>query len=181
MAGLSTAQHRTAPHSTAPHRARSAARPAVRRSLEAIAATKPGVLIHGAAGRDRTGMVSALLLANAGVSGDDIVADYAESVHAMAGAAPHGGPPHDRQASWTPEELTIWLNGGDTARVCLRSRGRCHTGCTRYQRRNLTQIAPIAHRLTIDDDSDRRLMCRPLRNRAPGKASYPMLLRQTGL
>ena len=82
----------------------------VRRSLEAIAASKPGVLIHCAAGRDRTGMVSALLLANAGVSGDDIVADYAESVHAMAGAAPHVGPTLDRQASWTPEEVTIWLN-----------------------------------------------------------------------
>ena len=82
----------------------------VRRSLEAIAASKPGVLIHCAAGRDRTGMVSALLLANAGVSGDDIVADYAESVHAMADAAPHGGPTLDRQASWTPEEVTIWLN-----------------------------------------------------------------------
>lgn len=69
-----------------------------------------GVLVHCAGGRDRTGMVSALLLANAGVSSDDIVADYAESVHAMAGAAPHGGPTHDRQASWTPSQVAIWLS-----------------------------------------------------------------------
>lgn len=82
----------------------------VRGSLGAIASSEPGVLVHCAGGRDRTGMISALLLANAGVSSDDIVADYAESVHAMAGASPHGGPTHDRQASWTPEELTIWLS-----------------------------------------------------------------------
>jgi protein-tyrosine phosphatase len=83
----------------------------VRRSLEAVASSKPGVLVHCAAGRDRTGMVSALLLANAGVSGADIVADYSESVYAMAGTVPHGGgPTHDRQASWTAEMVTTWLH-----------------------------------------------------------------------
>ena len=49
-------------------------------------------------------------LANAGVSSDDIIADYAESVHAMAGAALHGGPIYDRQASWTPAQVTVWLD-----------------------------------------------------------------------
>ncbi|MFC4243799.1 tyrosine-protein phosphatase [Gryllotalpicola reticulitermitis] len=81
----------------------------IRQTLEAIASSEPGVLVHCAAGRDRTGMISALLLANAGVSSDDIIADYAESVYAMAGAAPHGSPTHDRQASWTREQTTAWL------------------------------------------------------------------------
>lgn len=81
----------------------------VRCALEAIAASDPGVLVQCAGGRDRTGMVSALLLAHAGVSADDIVADYSESVRAMAGTAAHGGPTHDRQASWSPEQVDAWL------------------------------------------------------------------------
>lgn len=80
----------------------------VRDALDAIASSEPGVLVHCAAGRDRTGLVCALLLANAGVSADDIAADYAESVHAVAGTV-HGGPTHDRQASWTADEVTVWL------------------------------------------------------------------------
>lgn len=81
----------------------------VRGALEAIAASEPGVLVHCAGGRDRTGMVSALLLAYAGVSPNDVVADYAESVHAMAGIGSHGGSTHDRQASWTPGQADAWL------------------------------------------------------------------------
>lgn len=82
----------------------------VRGALEAIASSPPGVLVHCAGGRDRTGMVTALLLANAGVPGDDIVADYELSVRAaMAGSAPHGGPTHDRQASWSAEQVSAWL------------------------------------------------------------------------
>ncbi|WP_246078016.1 tyrosine-protein phosphatase [Rhodoglobus vestalii] len=56
----------------------------VRGALEAIAASQPGTLVHCSAGRDRTGMISALLLGNAGVSPDAVAADYAASVHAMA-------------------------------------------------------------------------------------------------
>lgn len=81
----------------------------LRATLEAIAASEPGVLVHCAAGRDRTGMVSAILLANAGVAADDVLADYAASVRAMAGTAPHGGPTHDRQARWTPAETDAFL------------------------------------------------------------------------
>ena len=81
----------------------------VRGALEAIAAAEPGVLVHCSAGRDRTGMVSALLLANAGVSGDDIFSDYSESVRAMAGAALRGGSSEDWQAEWVPEETEAWL------------------------------------------------------------------------
>ena len=57
----------------------------VRGALEAIAAAEPGVLIHCAGGRDRTGMVTALLLPNARVDVESIVDDYAQSVRAMAG------------------------------------------------------------------------------------------------
>lgn len=80
----------------------------VRESLEAIASSEPGVLIHCAAGRDRTGMVSALLLANAGVPTANIVEDYTVSVRAMAGTAA-GGPTHDRQATWSPTQVDLWL------------------------------------------------------------------------
>jgi protein-tyrosine phosphatase len=81
----------------------------VRGALEAVAASEPGILVHCAAGRDRTGMISALLLANVGVPDDAIVDDYAASVRAMGGTAPHGGPTHDRQASWTSEQVDAFL------------------------------------------------------------------------
>lgn len=80
----------------------------VRATLEAIACARPGILIHCSAGRDRTGMVSALLLGNAGVAPDAVAEDYASSVHAMAGAA-HHGPTSDRQASWSPQDVDYWI------------------------------------------------------------------------
>lgn len=66
-------------------------------TLTAIAAARPGVLVHCSAGRDRTGLVSALLLANAGVAPEAVANDYAASVMAMAGVSTHS-PTHDRQA-----------------------------------------------------------------------------------
>lgn len=81
----------------------------VRAALEAIAWSVPGVLVHCSAGRDRTGMITAILLANAGVRASDIVADYEVSVQAMAGTAAHGGPTHDRQAAWSSSEVSEWL------------------------------------------------------------------------
>ncbi|GAB3614185.1 tyrosine-protein phosphatase [Humibacter ginsengisoli] len=81
----------------------------VRGALVAVASARPGILMHCSAGRDRTGMMSALLLANAGVSADDILADYAASVRAMAGTASHAVPTNDRQASWTPAQVDAWL------------------------------------------------------------------------
>lgn len=77
-------------------------------ALTAIAAAPRGVLVHCSAGRDRTGMISALLLSNAGVSPDDVAADYAESVRAMAGAQTHA-PTLDRQAGWSADEVTNWI------------------------------------------------------------------------
>jgi hypothetical protein len=81
----------------------------VRAALEAIAAAEPGVLFHCAGGRDRTGMIATLLLGNAGVDRDAIVADYEAGVRTMAGAAAHGGPTHDRQAQWTDAETDAFL------------------------------------------------------------------------
>jgi protein-tyrosine phosphatase len=53
--------------------------------LEAIAQAEPGcVLVHCASGRDRTGQISMLLLALAGVAPDDIAADYALSAERLS-------------------------------------------------------------------------------------------------
>ncbi|MFQ6485847.1 tRNA pseudouridine(38-40) synthase TruA [Brachybacterium epidermidis] len=81
----------------------------VRGALEAIALSAPGVLVHCSAGRDRTGMISALLLANAGVPAEAIISDYAQSVRAMAGAGHHGGPTSDPQGQWRSETTEAWL------------------------------------------------------------------------
>jgi hypothetical protein len=80
----------------------------VRGALAAIAGARPGILMHCSAGRDRTGMMSALLLANAGVSAEDILADYATSVRAIASTASPSAPTDDRQASWTPAQVDAW-------------------------------------------------------------------------
>ncbi|MFI6483338.1 tyrosine-protein phosphatase [Nonomuraea sp. NPDC050663] len=48
----------------------------IRLALEAIAEDGP-VVVHCAAGKDRTGIVTALALSLAGVSDEDIIADYA--------------------------------------------------------------------------------------------------------
>lgn len=48
----------------------------VRTAVSAVAAAPGGVLFHCTAGKDRTGLLSALLLSLAGVSRADILADY---------------------------------------------------------------------------------------------------------
>jgi len=48
-----------------------------------IDAPEGGVVIHCSAGRDRTGMVTAVMLSVAGVSADDIVQDYALGVRGI--------------------------------------------------------------------------------------------------
>lgn len=55
-------------------------RPQIRDVLSAIAGAPRGaVLFHCTAGKDRTGLIAALVLGNAGVTEDDIVADYART------------------------------------------------------------------------------------------------------
>lgn len=51
-------------------------RPQVIRVLETIEHAEGGVLFHCAAGKDRTGLISMLLLNNAGVERQDLIADY---------------------------------------------------------------------------------------------------------
>lgn len=77
-------------------------------TLNVIASAPAGVLVHCSAGRDRTGMISALLLSNAGVSPADVAEDYAESVRAMAGTQAHS-PTADRQSIWGPDEVAGWI------------------------------------------------------------------------
>jgi protein tyrosine/serine phosphatase len=55
------------------------------KAVSAVAAAPPGgVLVHCMAGKDRTGLVSALLLRIAGVSIEDVAADYALSERNLA-------------------------------------------------------------------------------------------------
>lgn len=56
----------------------------IRDALHAIAASEPAVVIHCQAGRDRTGIVTALILAAAGVVDEDIESDYCASDVALA-------------------------------------------------------------------------------------------------
>lgn len=44
--------------------------------MQTIDAAEGAVLFHCAAGKDRTGLISMLLLSNAGVGGQDLIADY---------------------------------------------------------------------------------------------------------
>lgn len=76
-------------------------------TLHAVADAPHGVLVHCSAGRDRTGMISALLLSNAGVAPAAVAADYAESVRAMAGAETHA--PNDRQSVWGIDKMNDWI------------------------------------------------------------------------
>jgi protein-tyrosine phosphatase len=55
----------------------------LRAAFAAIAGADPAVVVHCQAGRDRTGIVMALLLAALGVADDDIVADHCASDAAL--------------------------------------------------------------------------------------------------
>lgn len=64
--------------------------------------------MHCSAGRDRTGLITSLLLANAGVAPQTIADDYVLSVRAMAGVASHQ-PTHDQQAAWGADQVEEWV------------------------------------------------------------------------
>jgi hypothetical protein len=78
-------------------------------TLVVISEATPGMLVHCSAGRDRTGMICALLLGNAGVPAEIVAEDYATSVRAMACSA-HHAPTHDRQANWNDQQVSQWLD-----------------------------------------------------------------------
>jgi protein-tyrosine phosphatase len=61
-----------------------AGRDALATSLRVIAEGEHAVVFHCAAGKDRTGILAALLLSTLGVSEDLVVADYEISEHALA-------------------------------------------------------------------------------------------------
>ena len=68
-------------------------------AITAVAAAPPGgVLVHCVGGKDRTGLVSALLLRLAGVRVDDIAADYALSAEYLA-------PRHERWLAEARDEV----------------------------------------------------------------------------
>jgi hypothetical protein len=71
-------------------------RPGVAEAMAAIARAPEGaVVIHCAAGKDRTGLISALLLGLAGVPADTIAADYAAALAEHAERLPVGDPTRD--------------------------------------------------------------------------------------
>lgn len=57
--------------------------------IDTARSDRPGVLFHCTAGKDRTGLAAALLLASAGVSREDIVADYTQTETNLAGPFAH--------------------------------------------------------------------------------------------
>jgi len=76
--------------------------------FRAIAAAPEGaVLVHCAGGRDRTGLIVAMLLQLAGVDDDDIVADYAAGVRAMNEHFARSERPHEPPRD--AESLDAWV------------------------------------------------------------------------
>jgi protein-tyrosine phosphatase len=77
-------------------------------AMAAIARARPGgVLVHCAGGRDRTGLVTLLLLALAGVPAETIADDYALSEERIAAAAAVGAQPDASAiATWLDEQGT---------------------------------------------------------------------------
>ncbi len=72
-----------------------------------VAAPAGGVIVHCAAGRDRTGMVTSLLLAACGVPAGDIADDYEVAVRSMNERYRTQSAPRENPRS--AEELSAWL------------------------------------------------------------------------
>lgn len=76
--------------------------------VRTIADAPPGaVVVHCSAGRDRTGLVTALLLSLVGVPEDEIVDDYARSVVAMN---EHAAAGRSDEVALSGPELRLWLD-----------------------------------------------------------------------
>jgi len=69
-------------------------------ALRAIAGARGGVLVHCAGGRDRTGMICAMLLDLAGATEDAIVEDYADGWRGAATYAGHAWVYDTGQHMW---------------------------------------------------------------------------------
>ncbi|MDF9277128.1 tyrosine-protein phosphatase [Arthrobacter sp. EH-1B-1] len=75
--------------------------------VRAVAESEGAVVVHCAAGRDRTGMVTAVLLTLAGVDHEHIADDYALAVHGINEHHLGQETPHETPKS--PEELHDWV------------------------------------------------------------------------
>ena len=89
--------------------------------LAAIARAQPGgVAVHCGIGRDRTGLITILLLALAGVAVDEITADYALS----EGRIPFGGVgDYYERAGTSPDEVIAAMLAGLDVEAYLRAAG----------------------------------------------------------
>ena len=85
--------------------------------LFAVATAPPGaVLFHCAGGRDRTGLIAAILLRIAGVEDDAIVADYLETIANGAATAVGQGRPNGE-----PEVAAFLAARGTTSEAAFRA------------------------------------------------------------
>lgn len=104
----------------------------IARTIGAIAtATEGGVLFHCHAGKDRTGIVAALLLSLANVPRDTIIADYVISAEALR--------PHDEALLSTDQDpealrqnLAQWDAKAETMQVMLDYLDQEHGGVEHY-------------------------------------------------
>jgi protein-tyrosine phosphatase len=79
------------------------ARDRIATALEAIARADGAVLVHCAGGRDRTGMISAMLLHIAGATDEAIIEDYIAGWRGAGAYAGHGWVYDPDQQSWQPQ------------------------------------------------------------------------------
>lgn len=82
----------------------------IRAALQALVDAGAGTLVHCSAGRDRTGQVSALALAAAGVDPAAIAEDHCTSVRVMARSTRVNATAPDRLA-WSEDYLAGYLEG----------------------------------------------------------------------
>jgi hypothetical protein len=82
-------------------------------ALRAVARAEGAVLVHCAGGRDRTGMISAMLLHIAGATDDAVIEDYAAGWRGAGAYAGHGWVYDPNQGSWQQH----WHGATDVAQL----------------------------------------------------------------
>ncbi|MFC4036951.1 tyrosine-protein phosphatase [Dactylosporangium siamense] len=74
-------------------------------AVRAVAAARPAVLVHCAGGRDRTGMICAMLLVLAGATADAVVDDYADGWRGAGAYEGHGWVYDLQRQTWDRRHL----------------------------------------------------------------------------